>query len=100
MEKYRNSTLNQFVECKSGVPLLDIYSSRNRSEMDSQHFWCWGLSWDLLTSSIENRSLLVGFVLAAPFAAGLAGDPVLYIMPKEELWIGGELKFKDSLHQM
>ncbi|MAE79268.1 MAG: hypothetical protein CL967_05835 [Euryarchaeota archaeon] len=31
-------------------------------------------------SSIENRSLLVGFVLAAPFAAGLAGDPVLYIM--------------------
>lgn len=31
-------------------------------------------------SSIDSRTLLVGFVLSAPFAAGLAGDPVLHIM--------------------
>ena len=33
--------------------------------------------------SIENPTLLVGFVLAAPFAAGLAGDPVLYLMREQ-----------------
>ena len=30
--------------------------------------------------SIENTALLVGFVFAAPFAAGLAGDPVVHLM--------------------
>ncbi len=30
-----------------------------------------------------ERPLLVGFVLAAPFAAGLAGDPVVYLMREQ-----------------
>ena len=30
-----------------------------------------------------EKSILVGFVLAAPFAAGLAGDPVVYLMREQ-----------------
>ena len=33
-------------------------------------------------ASLE-KSILVGFVLAAPFAAGLAGDPVVYLMREQ-----------------
>lgn len=34
-------------------------------------------------SNIESQTLLVGFVLSAPFAAGLAGDPVLYLLKEQ-----------------
>ena len=30
-----------------------------------------------------DKTILVGFVLAAPFAAGLAGDPVVYLMREQ-----------------
>tara|TARA_B100000459_G_scaffold132163_1_gene86796 strand:+ start:1400 stop:2671 length:1272 start_codon:yes stop_codon:yes gene_type:complete len=34
-------------------------------------------------STIENQTVLFGFVLAPPFAAGLAGDPVVYLMREQ-----------------
>jgi len=34
-------------------------------------------------ASLENPTLLVGFVLASPFAAGLAGDPVVHLMREQ-----------------
>jgi ABC-type lipoprotein export system ATPase subunit len=34
-------------------------------------------------ASLENQTLLVGFVLASPFAAGLAGDPVVHLMREQ-----------------
>ena len=34
-------------------------------------------------SDIEDRTLLIGFVLSAPFAAGLAGDPVLFLLREQ-----------------
>ncbi len=34
-------------------------------------------------ATIENQTILFGFVLAPPFAAGLAGDPVVYLMREQ-----------------
>lgn len=34
-------------------------------------------------SAIDNRTVLFGFVLAPPFAAGLIGDPVVYLMREQ-----------------
>ncbi|MBT3440596.1 MAG: ATP-binding cassette domain-containing protein [Euryarchaeota archaeon] len=34
-------------------------------------------------STISDRTLLVGLTLSAPFAAGLAGDPVLYLLREQ-----------------
>jgi ABC-type lipoprotein export system ATPase subunit len=34
-------------------------------------------------STIDNQTILFGFVLAPPFAAGLIGDPVIYLMREQ-----------------
>ena len=34
-------------------------------------------------SSIESQTVLFGFILAPPFAAGLIGDPVIYLMREQ-----------------
>ena len=34
-------------------------------------------------TTIDNQTLLFGFVLAPPFAAGLIGDPVIYLMREQ-----------------
>ena len=37
----------------------------------------------ILDPATESQTLLFGFVLAAPFAAGLVGDPVVYLMREQ-----------------